>query len=89
MFPRALRLASLATTLIVAATGTVHADEATVRKAVEGFIGAPAIESVAKTPYGGLYEVVLKSGEGDNNERIRPPYRYDLCGRLVDLRKKG
>lgn len=41
----------------------VHADEGAVRKGVEAFIGAPVVESVRKTPYGGLYEVLLKSGE--------------------------
>jgi len=51
--------------LLVALAGTVFADEASVRKGVEGFIASssPAVDSVAKTPYGGLYEVVLKSGE--------------------------
>lgn len=63
MFLRALRLASVAVSLIVTTTGAVHADETSVRKAVEAFIGSPAVESVTKTPYGGLYEIVLKSGE--------------------------
>lgn len=41
------------------------ADEAGVKKAMEAFIGttSPAVETVTKIPYGGLYEVVLKSGE--------------------------
>lgn len=45
------------------AAGVAHADEASVRKNMENFLNAPAVESVKKTPYGGLYEVVLKSGE--------------------------
>lgn len=49
--------------LLLALTGPALADEAGVRKGVETFIGSTAVESVAKTPYGGLYEVVLKSGE--------------------------
>ena len=51
--------------VLLALAGPVFADEASVRKAVETFIGAnsPAVETVTKTPYGGLYEVVLKSGE--------------------------
>lgn len=51
--------------LLLAFAGTAFADEAGVRKGVEAFIGAssPAVETVTKTPYGGLYEVVLKSGE--------------------------
>ena len=54
---------SLLTTLLLAA-GVAHAaDENTVKKNVESFLNAPAVESIKKTPYGGLYEVVLKSGE--------------------------
>jgi len=54
---------SLLVSLLLAA-GVAHAaDEASVKKNFEGFLNAPAVESVKKTPYGGLYEVVLKSGE--------------------------
>lgn len=51
--------------VLLALAGPVFADEASVRKGVETFIGAssPAVETVARTPYGALYEVVLKSGE--------------------------
>jgi thiol:disulfide interchange protein DsbC len=54
---------SLALLLVLA--GPVLADEAGVKKGVEAFIGSAsgAVDSVAKTPYGSLYEVVLKSGE--------------------------
>ena len=45
------------------ATGLAHADETAVQKGIDAFLGAPAVESVAKVPYGDLYEVVLKSGE--------------------------
>lgn len=40
-----------------------HADEAEVKKSMEAFIGAPAVESVVRTEYGNLYEVVLKNGQ--------------------------
>ena len=54
---------SLLATLLCAA-GLAHAaDEASVKKNLENFLNAPAVDSVKKTPYGGLYEVVLKSGE--------------------------
>jgi thiol:disulfide interchange protein DsbC len=59
--PRTIR-PSLAFFLLALA-GPVLADEAGVRKGVDAFIGSQAVESVAKTPYGGLFEVVLKSGE--------------------------
>lgn len=51
------------TCLLLALAGPTLADEASVRKGMDSFIGSQAVESVAKTPYGGLYEVVLKSGE--------------------------
>ncbi|MBS0347087.1 MAG: DsbC family protein [Proteobacteria bacterium] len=54
---------SLLATLLLAA-GVAHAaDEASVKKGLESFLSAPAVDSVKKTPYGNLYEVVLKSGE--------------------------
>jgi len=64
--------------LLLALAGPVLADEAGVRKGVEAFIGSssPAVESVAKTPYAGLYEVVLKSGE--------IVYTDDQVGFLID-----
>jgi len=40
-----------------------HAGEAEVKQKVEAFIGAKVVDSVSATPYGGLYEVVLDSGE--------------------------
>ncbi len=55
-----LRAALLALAL---ASGLAHAGEAEVKEKMEAFIGAPVIESVQPTPFGALYEVVLKSGE--------------------------
>ena len=57
-----LRFARAVLPLMLAGAGLAHADEASVRKGMEAFLNAPAVESVKKTPYGGLYEVVLKSG---------------------------
>ncbi len=57
----ALKCAALA--LGLAAATAAHADEAGVKGAVEAFIGSPAVASVTKTPYGGLYEVVLTNGQ--------------------------
>ena len=41
----------------------VAASPETVKTSMEAFIGAAAVESVAATPYAGIYEVLLKSGE--------------------------
>lgn len=59
--PRTIR--SALAVLALALSGPLLADEAGVKKGIEAYIGSPAVESVAKTPYGGLYEVVLKSSE--------------------------
>lgn len=59
---RSFRALSVVLGMSVLTVG-VQASEDAVRKGMEAFIGAPAVDSVAKTPYGGLYEVVLKSGE--------------------------
>lgn len=56
-------LKPLSFTLAMTLGGTAFANEDEVRKSMEAFIGAPAVESVKLTEYGGLYEVVLKNGQ--------------------------
>ncbi|CAI08445.1 DsbC family protein [Aromatoleum aromaticum] len=63
MVERALRPVLVTAFVGMTSLGLAHADEGSVRKAVEGFVGSPVVESVARIPYGELYEVVLKSGE--------------------------
>jgi len=63
MFKNVLRPLMAALGLMALTQGAALADEAEVRKGIENFVGSPAVESVAKLPYGSLYEVVLKSGE--------------------------
>ena len=82
LHPRRLALALLAT------TGLAQADEAAVRKNIENFINnpSPIVESVAKVPYGNLYEVVLKSGEliyTDENAS------FILDGSLIDTKTRS
>lgn len=48
---------------LFAGVGAAKADEEAVRSGVEAFVGAPVVDSVTATRYGGLYEVVLRSGE--------------------------
>jgi len=65
--------------------GAVQADEGDVKKAVESFVGSPAVESVAKVPYGGLYEVVLKSGElVYTDEKVT----FLVDGRVIDTKTR-
>lgn len=83
MFFRQIRPVVAALAFLVA--GTAHADEANVRKGIEAFIGAPVIESVAKTPFNGLYEVVLKSGElVYTDEKVS----FIVDGRVIDTKTR-
>lgn len=61
--------------------GFTHAGEAEVKKGMEAFIGAPAVESVARTGYGGLYEVVLKNGQLVYTDAET---RFIIDGSLID-----
>lgn len=71
--------------LALLASGLSVASEDAVRKGVESFIGSAAVDSVTKTPYGGLYEVVLKSGEivyTDEN------MSFVVDGRVIDTKTR-
>lgn len=63
MLKKMLRPLVLALGAVVLSGGPALADEASVKKAMETFVGSPAVESVTKLPFGGLYEVLFKSGE--------------------------
>lgn len=56
-------LKPLSFTFAMTLGATALASEDAVKKSMEAFIGAPAVESVKATEYGGLYEVVLKNGQ--------------------------
>lgn len=79
MFCKLIRPTALV--CLLAGIATVHADEQSVRKGMEAFIGAPAVESVTATAYGGLYEVVLRSGElVYTDEQVS----FIIDGRIID-----
>jgi len=63
LYSKLPRLAPLALAGGLLLSGFAQASEETVKKGVEAFVGAEVVESVARVPYGGLYEVLLKSGE--------------------------
>ncbi|MCV2219827.1 DsbC family protein [Thauera sp. Sel9] len=63
LFAQRTMARSIALLLGLTTMGLAQASEEAVKKGMESFIGAPAVESVTKTPYGGLYEVVLKNGQ--------------------------
>lgn len=70
---------------LLAGVGAVQADEDAVRAGVEAFIGAQVVESVTETPYGGLYEVVLRSGELIYTD-LRVSFVVD--GRVIDTQTR-
>lgn len=66
-------------------SGAAVADEASVRKAVDGFVGEQAVDKVTRTPYGGLYEVLLKSGEiVYTDDKVS----FMLDGRVIDTKTR-
>lgn len=85
MFKKVIRPLVAALGLVLLTQGAAHADEAEVKKAVEAFVGAPAVDSVAKLPYGGLYEVVMKSGELIYTDEKTS---FFLDGRLIDTKTR-
>jgi Protein-disulfide isomerase len=77
---RLIGLAALALSLSTAAL----ADEASVKKALEGKLEGIKIDSVRKTPFKGLYEVLAE----DKLLYVDEKAEYILLGRLLDARGK-
>ncbi|HRD35331.1 MAG TPA: DsbC family protein [Rhodocyclaceae bacterium] len=70
---------------LCAGASAVQADEAVVKKGMEAFVGAPAVEVVKKTDYAGVYEVLLKSGElVYTNENVD----FIIDGRIIDTKSR-
>ncbi|GAA5179010.1 DsbC family protein [Niveibacterium umoris] len=80
-----MKFALSAVALAAAFCSTAYAGEAEIRKAVAEFVGQEAVLSITRTNYGGLYEVVMDSGElvytDDQGSFI-------LDGQLIDLKRK-
>src|SRR5258705_2670667 len=70
----------LAAALAVAA----HADEASVKRAVETRLGGIKADSVTKTPYAGLYEVVVGESILYTDEKVNFVFR----GEILDARSQ-
>ena len=70
-----------------AAAGTVlaGAQEDAVKQAFERFAGMPVVSEVTKTPYGGLYEVVLNNGTLVYTDEA---VSFMLDGRLIDMKAR-
>lgn len=79
MLQKPIRLALMASLPLI--VGAAHADADAVKQGMEAYIGAPAVESVTSLPYGGLYEVLLKSGElVYTDDRVA----FIIDGRIID-----
>ncbi len=65
--------------------GLAHADEASLRKAIENAYPKMTVESIVKTPYSGLYEVYM------NGQIVYTDEKFSFLiaeGRLVDSKTK-
>jgi len=64
------------------ASGVGHADESAIRKAVQARFSGAQVESVAKTPFEGIYEVVVGGRVLYTDEKVS----YLFIGSLLDTR---
>lgn len=79
-------LKSLAAPLLLALlTATAHAGEAEIRKTVEAKFPGAKVQSVSKTPYAGLYEVLL---EGPQLAYADENANYLFMGSVLDLKNQ-
>jgi len=77
-----LRIAALLLVLFLAASA--HADEASVKKAVEARFGGIKIENITKTPYFGLYELMVGGEIIYTDEKAS----YLFNGSIIDARTR-
>lgn len=76
-----MRLSHLLLSLVMLMGVSAHAGEAEIRKAITGKFPGANITSITKTPYGGLYEVVI------DNEVIYASAdgKYLVMGNVIEL----
>lgn len=71
--------------ILIALAGVAQANEELVRKGMETFLGEAVVDSVGRTPYAGLYEVVLKTGEiVYTDEKVG----FVVNGEIIDARSR-
>jgi len=76
------RIAAFLFVLLIAAGA--HADEASVKRSVEARFGGIKVESVAKSPYFGLYEVLLGEEIIYTDEKVT----YIFNGSVIDAKTR-
>jgi thiol:disulfide interchange protein DsbC len=79
------KLAAILLAVTGLAAGAAHGSEAAIRKAVQARFADLTVESVAKTPFSGLYEVVLSGRILYTDEKVT----YIFIGNLLDTRGNG
>lgn len=79
------KLAMILAVLAGLAAGSACASEAAIRKAVQARFPDIPVDSVSKTPFGGIYEVVLGGRILYTDERVS----YIFIGSLLDTRGVG
>jgi thiol:disulfide interchange protein DsbC len=72
--------------LVVLAAGTASADEAAVRRLLQGKLGDATIESVQPAPFGDLYEVVLRGANGVQILYVDSKAGVILSGKAFDAK---
>lgn len=72
--------------LLLALVGTAGADEAAVRRMLQGKLGDAAIESVQEAPFGSLYEVVVRGADGVRILYVDDAASVILNGQAIDAK---
>jgi len=76
------RLATLCAILAGLAAGSAIASEAAIRQSFQARFPSAVVESVARTPFAGIYEVVFNGQVAYTDEKLN----FVFFGNLVDLR---
>ena len=76
------KLATICAMLAAVATGTAGADETAIRQSFQAKFPNATVESVARTPFAGIYEVVFDGQIAYTDEKLN----FVFFGNLVDVR---
>ena len=79
-----MRLTPIILSALMLATFSVHAGEKEIRKAFQSSFPGMEVGSISKTPYGGLYEVVVDGQAAYTTS----DGKYLILGNVIDLKNK-
>lgn len=77
---------ALFVSLLMLVAGAAGADEAAVRRVLQGKLAGAAIESVQKAPFGDLYEVVLRGPDGVRIIYVDGAASVIVAGEAIDAK---